>query len=39
VHPRPVEAFSDGAQSLKPARFAELMDGIRPFVGLAGKTM
>ncbi len=25
VHPRPEEAFSDGAQSLKPERFAELV--------------
>lgn len=25
VHPRPAEAFSDGAQSLKPRRFAELV--------------
>ncbi|MCC6695869.1 MAG: 3-deoxy-7-phosphoheptulonate synthase [Candidatus Hydrogenedentes bacterium] len=39
VHPRPVEAFSDGAQSLKPKRFTELMNGIRPFLELAGKTM
>ncbi|MCC6490615.1 MAG: 3-deoxy-7-phosphoheptulonate synthase [Candidatus Hydrogenedentes bacterium] len=39
VHPRPVEAFSDGAQSLKPKRFTELMNGIRPFLALAGKMM
>lgn len=39
VHPRPVEAFSDGAQSLKPKRFQELMDGIRPYLKLAGKTL
>jgi len=39
VHPRPVEAFSDGGQSLKPKKFKELMDGLRPFVELAGKTM
>ncbi|MEJ2748270.1 MAG: 3-deoxy-7-phosphoheptulonate synthase, partial [Anaerolineae bacterium] len=25
VHPRPIEALSDGAQSLKPKRFAELV--------------
>jgi 3-deoxy-7-phosphoheptulonate synthase len=25
VHPRPDEAFSDGSQSLKPARFAKLV--------------
>ncbi|GMV95336.1 MAG: hypothetical protein AMXMBFR82_51140 [Candidatus Hydrogenedentota bacterium] len=39
VHPRPVEAFSDGAQSLKPKRFRELMEGIRPYLELAGKTL
>ena len=38
VHPRPVEALSDGAQSLKPARFKELMDGLRPLVELMGKS-
>jgi 3-deoxy-7-phosphoheptulonate synthase len=30
VHPNPDVAVSDGAQSLKPARFAELMAQIRP---------
>jgi 3-deoxy-7-phosphoheptulonate synthase len=29
VHPRPEEALSDGPQSLKPERFARLMDRIR----------
>jgi 3-deoxy-7-phosphoheptulonate synthase len=29
VHPRPAEALSDGPQSLKPERFAELMGGLR----------
>jgi 3-deoxy-7-phosphoheptulonate synthase len=29
VHPRPAEALSDGPQSLKPERFAELMESIR----------
>ncbi len=29
VHPRPAEALSDGPQSLKPERFAELMEGLR----------
>jgi len=38
VHPRPEEAFSDGAQSLKPQRFRQLMDEIAPLVKLAGKT-
>ena len=39
VHPRPAEAFSDGAQSLKPARFREMMDAIKPLLALAGKTL
>ncbi len=29
VHPRPAEARSDGPQSLKPERFAELMERVR----------
>jgi 3-deoxy-7-phosphoheptulonate synthase len=29
VHPRPAEALSDGPQSLKPDRFAEMMPRIR----------
>ncbi len=29
VHPHPAEAFSDGAQSLKPKRFQALMDDLR----------
>jgi 3-deoxy-7-phosphoheptulonate synthase len=29
VHPRPAEALSDGPQSLKPERFAELMERVR----------
>jgi 3-deoxy-7-phosphoheptulonate synthase len=29
VHPRPAEALSDGPQSLKPERFADLMECVR----------
>jgi 3-deoxy-7-phosphoheptulonate synthase len=29
VHPRPAEALSDGPQSLKPERFAQLMARVR----------
>jgi 3-deoxy-7-phosphoheptulonate synthase len=29
VHPRPEEALCDGPQSLKPSRFAALMDRVR----------
>jgi 3-deoxy-7-phosphoheptulonate synthase len=39
VHPRPEEALSDGAQSLKPARFAELMKGLRPVAEAVGRTL
>jgi 3-deoxy-7-phosphoheptulonate synthase len=39
VHPRPSEAFSDGAQSLKPEKFHRLMEEIRPLVELCGKTL
>lgn len=39
VHPKPEEAFSDGAQSLKPPRFLQLMQQIEPLVHLAGKTL
>lgn len=39
VHPRPAEAFSDGAQSLKPARFQQLMKEIAPLVDMFQKTM
>lgn len=39
VHPSPEDAFSDGAQSLKPARFRQLMQEIAPFVDLMGKVM
>ncbi len=39
VHPDPATAFSDGPQSLKPAKFAALMDNIRPFIKLMGRTL
>jgi len=39
VHPHPEEAFSDGAQSLKPERFRQLMQEIRPFLEIVGKTL
>src|SRR5690606_25617850 len=37
VHPRPVEALSDGGQSLKPERFKNLMETLKPLVELMGK--
>jgi 3-deoxy-7-phosphoheptulonate synthase len=39
VHPRPEEAYSDGAQSLKPKRFEQLVSELRPFLELVGKTL
>ena len=39
VHPRPAEAFSDGAQSLKPERFRQLMEEIIPMLKLLGKSL
>lgn len=39
VHPRPAEAFSDGAQSLKPERFRQLMEEIKPLLKLLGKNL
>jgi 3-deoxy-7-phosphoheptulonate synthase len=39
VHPQPEEALSDGAQSLKPARFATLMTGLRPVAEAVGRTL
>jgi 3-deoxy-7-phosphoheptulonate synthase len=39
VHCRPEEAVSDGLQSLKPAKFRELMREILPFVRAAGRTL
>ncbi|MCC6143621.1 MAG: N-acetylneuraminate synthase family protein, partial [Candidatus Hydrogenedentes bacterium] len=38
VHPHPEVAFSDGEQSLRPDRFAALMQEIKPFLELLGKT-
>jgi len=39
VHPRPDEAWSDGAQSLKFETFNKLMKGLKPFVAAMKKTM
>jgi 3-deoxy-7-phosphoheptulonate synthase len=39
VHPRPDEAFSDGAQSLKPKRFRALMEELRTLAQALGRTM
>ena len=39
VHPDPINAYSDGPQSLKPSKFARLMDNLRPFIKLMGRTL
>jgi len=39
VHPRPAEAFSDGAQSLKPKRFQALMDELRVLARALGRRL
>lgn len=37
VHPDPENASSDGAQSLKPAKFAAMMEKLKLFADAAGK--
>jgi 3-deoxy-7-phosphoheptulonate synthase len=39
VHPRPEEALSDGIQSLKPDRFAELVPRLRAVAEAVGRTL
>jgi 3-deoxy-7-phosphoheptulonate synthase len=39
VHPDPQHARSDGKQSLKPKRFAELMDGVAKVAEAVGRTV
>ncbi|MCB9079333.1 MAG: 3-deoxy-7-phosphoheptulonate synthase [Anaerolineaceae bacterium] len=39
VHPNPAEASSDGEQSLKPHRFAELMNEIRPIAAAVDRSL
>jgi 3-deoxy-7-phosphoheptulonate synthase len=39
VHPNPEEAYSDGAQSLLPGQFEELMGWVRKLVQLEGKVL
>jgi 3-deoxy-7-phosphoheptulonate synthase len=39
VHPRPEEALSDGAQSLKPERFAELVSQVRAVAQAVGRDL
>jgi 3-deoxy-7-phosphoheptulonate synthase len=39
VHPKPEEALSDGPQSLKPAKFAQLMRELRPVTEAVGRSL
>lgn len=39
VHPDPEQAMSDGAQSLKPERFARLMEELRAVAQAVGRTV
>ena len=39
VHPNPEEALSDGAQSLRPERFAELVGQVREVARAVGREL
>jgi len=39
VHPRPEEAYSDGAQSLRPEEFEQLMAGVRRIALAEGRSI
>lgn len=39
VHPDPESAMSDGAQSLRPHEFQQLMDELRPVAEAVGRTL
>jgi len=39
VHPDPANAYSDGPQSLKPDKFIALMENLKGFVNLMGRTL
>jgi len=39
VHPDPSQAWSDGAQSLKPETFAALVKGLKPFIQAMKRTL
>jgi len=39
VHPHPANAYSDGAQSLTPADFAELMEGLALVAAAIGRPL
>ena len=37
VHPHPEQALSDGDQSLKPEKFAELMQDVKKIAEIMGR--
>ena len=39
VHPNPAEALSDGAQSLKPEKFAQLVQDLKAVAAAVGRTL
>jgi 3-deoxy-7-phosphoheptulonate synthase len=39
VHPHPEQALSDGFQSLTPELFVRLMEEVRPYAAIAGRTL
>jgi 3-deoxy-7-phosphoheptulonate synthase len=39
VHPNPEQAMSDGAQSLRPSRFTELMNQLKPVAEAVGRCL
>jgi len=39
AHNNPAEALSDGPQSLKPDRFADLMAELRPLAQILGRSL
>ena len=39
VHPQPSKALSDGAQSLTPQRYAELMGQVRKVAEAVGRSI
>jgi len=39
VHPHPADALSDGAQSLKPEKFAQLVQELKAVAAAVGRTL
>jgi len=39
VHPNPEKALSDAQQQITPARFAEMLENLKPIIAAVGKTL